>query len=95
MGRDKDVDMAEGKRLRRLWAAKNGILIEHRSRFLVLGLGLCLIAIYYSVILPPGGRMIAYLLTPQADPELQLAFILGGVFLFLGLWGYKLFHDLH
>jgi hypothetical protein len=37
--------------------------------------------------------MIAYLLTRQADPQLQLAFILGGTFLFLGLWGYKLHHD--
>ncbi|MGB7290233.1 MAG: hypothetical protein WBC62_09095 [Candidatus Macondimonas sp.] len=85
--------MPEQKRAWRWWSAKNRVLIEHRRRFLVLGLGLCLIAIYYSAILPPGGRMIAYLLTRQADPQLQLAFILGGTFLFLGLWGYKLHHD--
>lgn len=93
MAKDKAVEMAGEKRVRRLWVAKNQILIEHRGRFLVLGLGLCLIAIYYSAILPPGGRMLAYLLTRQADPQLQLAFIFGGTFLFLGLWGYKLHHD--
>lgn len=87
------MEHAEGKRVRRWWSAKNKILIEHRSRFLVLGFGLCLIATYYSATIPRGGRMLAYFLSPQADVELRLAFILGGLFLFLGLWGYKLRHD--
>ncbi|MFZ5534328.1 MAG: hypothetical protein ACOY5H_12625 [Pseudomonadota bacterium] len=81
--------------MRRLWLAKNKILIEHRNRFLVLGFGLCLIATYYSATIPRGGRMLAYFFSPQADVQLQLAFGLGGVFLFLGLWGYKLYHEKH
>ena len=84
---------AEERDVRRWWLAKNEILIEHRSRFLVLGFGLCLIATYYSATIPRGGRMLAYFFSPQADVQLQLAFGLGGVFLFLGLWGYKLYHE--
>ena len=37
--------------------------------------------------------MLAFFLNPQADVQLQLAFGLGGIFLVLGLWGYKLYHD--
>lgn len=68
-------------------------LMDDRSQFVALGAGLCVIAAYFAAYYPHGGRHMTFILSRYVDPQIRSAFLIGVVFIALGLVGFKLKYD--